>query len=142
MNKYFYSGEEIRTIQGYEGKVTFFMDDMMYIDIYVSGEYITRRINPDGTDENGHKIIYSIDEWKEHVGKFSRYFDVFKPGDMLLVRSRNPHTLTNVWRLAQLSHIILTDNDVIFMLTNGSFRNSDDVLHLINNELLIGMQAE
>lgn len=153
MNEYhFNTYEEVRTVAGQKAHVVFYLPDKMAVDVFEDIDHETCRTlhtffcEPDGTDGHGNRLIYHTDEWKELVGPYADLFDIYKPGDMVLIACRNQYDFTNIWRIAQLSHIIVKKAgdkyDLMFVLTHGSVRRKrETVMPLKGNEHLVGTKV-
>lgn len=152
----FYEYEHVRTAQGFKAQCMYIPFDggRMLVDaVSDNRDGLTCRqefsfyCNPDGTDEHGTQLVYHEDEWKDMIGPYAELFDTYKPGDMVLISCRNPYDMTNIWRLAQLSHITVKKAgegkyDVLFVLTHGSARRDPTLVKPYKgNEYLLGTRV-
>lgn len=157
IDSFFHEYGKVRTAHGLEAHVmnipSFGQEKELVVDAVTDDNGYTCRIEysfhcrRDGTDSNGTRLVYHEDEWRDMVGPYAGLFDTYKPGDMVLITCRNPYDMTNIWRLAQLSHITVKKAgegkyDVLFVLTHGSVRRDPALVKPYKgNEYLVGTRV-
>lgn len=157
IDRFFHKYGKARTAQGFEAHVMNIpysdAERELYVEAVTDNNGYTCRIvhsfhcRRDGTDSNGTRLVYHEDEWRDMVGPYADLFDTYKPGDMVLITCRNPYDMTNIWRLAQLSHLQVKKvgdgmYDVMFVLTHGSVRRDPALVKPYRgNEYLVGTRV-
>ena len=156
MEDYTFSNyQRVRTVQGYKARVMYFAyaHEKMRVEVITDDDALICRhefdfwCELDGTDGKGKRLVYHEDEWRDMVGPYADLFDTYKPGDRVLITCRNPYDMTNIWRLAQLSHLQVKKvgdgmYDVMFVLTHGSVRRDPALVKPYKgNEYLVGTRV-